>query len=353
MQKLDALYSHISKLNKGNELPKALYVIVSDEPLLIMEAQDALRAALKEKGYTERDTLLNEKGFDWATLINSTQSMSLFGDKRFIELRIPTGKPGREGADVLKQFAADVANQTGEPGAVTCIILPKLDSATQKGAWFTAIEDAGLAVRIDSIERHLLPAWINERLKRQNQHIANDEPGKRAMAFLVSQIEGNLIAAHQEIQKLGLLYPEGALTEEQIQHSVLNVARYDVFQLTEAYLAGDMLRVNRMLDGLKGEGEPIALVAWTVIEEIRLLSELKREVMSGNNLQTLFRSRRVWGKREQLIPQALNRLSLPMLDRALEMATQLDKQVKGWKIAELPTDPWDSLRRIGGVFCFR
>ena len=354
MIKVDAFQLHLAKVAKGSELPQSLYVISSDEPLLVMELQDKLRATVVARGYTERDMLMHEKGFDWGALLNASQTMSLFGDKRYVEFRIPTGKPGRDGADALKQFAAQIESQRGqEPDAVTCIFLPRLDGQTQKSAWFTALDNAGLAVRIDSIDRVNLPAWIAERLKRQNQQVVGGEPGRLALEFMVNQVEGNLIAAHQEIQKLGLLYPEGEITEEQMRDSVLNVARYDVFQLNEAYLEGDMGRINRMLDGLKGEGEALVLIVWAIAEEIRTLCQLKRASLQGGNVQMLMKSKRIWGKREQLIPRALGRLSLPALDRALEIIAQLDRQVKGLQVKELPSDPWDGLRRIGGIFSLR
>lgn len=354
MFKLDGFHTHINKVSKGSEGLKHLYILSSDEPLLVMEAQDQLRKQVVAQGFTEREFLMHDRSFDWGALLSAGQSMSLFGEKKYVEFRIPTGKPGREGSDALKQFAQQIKAQASvPPETIFCIFLPRLDGQTQKSAWFTALDDAGFAVRIDSIERHLLPSWIAGRLKSQKQHVQQDESGNRALTFMADQVEGNLIAAHQEIQKLGLLYPEGVLTEEQIRDSVLNVARYDVFQLTEAYLAGDITRINRMLDGLRGEGEALVLVIWTVTEEIRTLYQLKQEVMAGGHLPSLIKSRRIWGKREQLIPQALNRLSLPMLERAVEIVAQLDRQSKGLIVKDMPADPWDGLRRIGGIFSFR
>lgn len=354
MFKLDAFQAHINKVSKGIEGLRQLYLFSSDEPLLVMEAQDQLRQVVIAQGFTERDILMHDRSFDWGALLSAGQSMSLFGEKKYVEFRIPTGKPGRDGGDALKQFAQQINDQSSSPPeTIFCIFLPRLDSQTQKSAWFSALDEAGFAVRIDSIERQLLPSWIAGRLKSQKQQVSQDESGKRALAFMAEQIEGNLIAAHQEIQKLGLLYPEGELTEEQIRDSVLNVARYDVFQLTEAYLAGDIARINRMLDGLRGEGEALVLVLWTVTEEIRTLYQLKKEVIAGGHLPSLMKAKRIWGKREQLIPQALNRLSLPMLERAVEIAAQLDRQSKGLVVKEMPADPWDGLRRIGGIFSFR
>ena len=354
MIKLDAFLTHLNRVSKGSEPLKHLYLMSSDEPLLVMEAQDRLRATVLAQGFTERVLLLQEKSFDWAELLNAGQSMSLFGDKKFVELRIPTGKPGKEGADALKEFAAQIESLGNEvPETITCIFLPRLDTQTQKSAWFSALDAAGLAVRIDSIDRATLPAWIAERLKRQNQQVVAGVDGQRALTFMSEQVEGNLIAAFQEIQKLGLLYPEGDLTQEQIRESVLNVARYDVFQLNEAYLTGDMARINRMLDGLRGEGEALVLVIWAVSEEIRTLWQLKMASLQGENVQMLMKSKRIWGKREQLIPQALARLSLPTLTRALQTAALLDGQSKGIPAPEMPNDPWDGLRRIGAMFSMR
>jgi DNA polymerase-3 subunit delta len=233
-----------------------------------------------------------------------------------------------------------------------------VDFQTQKSAWFTALDEAAIAVRIDPIERTQLPAWIAQRLKKQKQQVEAGESGQRALQFMANQIEGNLIAAHQEIQKLGLLYPEGTLTEDQIRDAVLNVARYDVFQLTEALLAGDLGRFHRMVDGLQGEGEALVLVLWTVTEEVRLLNRLRQAVDRGDNLQMLMKMNRIWGNKERLIPQALQRLSADRLQKALTVVGGLDRQAKGLQLhkgagpilEKLPTDPWDGLRLLGRLF---
>jgi DNA polymerase-3 subunit delta len=233
-----------------------------------------------------------------------------------------------------------------------------VDFQTQKSAWFTALDEVGMAVRIDPIDRTHLPNWIAARLKKQRQQVEAGEPGQRALQFMANQIEGNLIAAHQEVQKLGLLYPEGTLTEENIRDAVLNVARYDVFQLTESLLAGDLARFNRMVDGLEGEGEALVLILWTVTEEVRLLNRLRQAVDRGDNLQMLMKMNRVWGNKERLIPQAIQRLSADRLQKALMVASGLDQQSKGLQIRKgagpilekLPGDPWDGLRMLGRLF---
>ncbi|QWE08876.1 DNA polymerase III subunit delta [Polynucleobacter ibericus] len=351
MVKVDALQVHLKSLSSGGAL-LPLYVFSGDEPLLMMEAMDQLRSAAKKQNFTEREVLLQERGFDWSALLNAGQTMSLFGDKRWVELRIPTGKPGRDGADALKQFASQIASQsTGSegPDTVVCIVLPRLDGKTKTSAWFSAIDDVGMAIQIDSLDRSHLPQWIAGRLKRQEQAVEAGPEGQRALEFIADQVEGNLIAAHQEILKLGLLYPTGKLTEEQIRSSILKVARYNVFELTEAMLAGDLARLNRMLDGLKGEGEPLVLILWSVTEELRILSKLKVASDAGESVQNLMRANRIWGNKERLYPAALRRVQPLKLRRAMQVAAGLDRQVKGLYAPDLPADPWDGLRLVGNL----
>jgi DNA polymerase-3 subunit delta len=351
MVKVDALQAHLKSLSSGGSM-LPLYIFSGDEPLLMMEAMDQLRAAAKKQNFTEREVLLQERGFDWSALLSAGQTMSLFGDKRWVELRIPTGKPGRDGADALKQFAAQIASQSNGsdgPDTVVCIVLPRLDGKTKTSAWFSALDDVGMAIQIDSLDRSYLPNWIAGRLKRQDQEVEPGPEGQRALEFIADQVEGNLIAAHQEILKLGLLYPVGKLSEEQIRSSILKVARYNVFELTEAMLAGDLARLNRMLDGLKGEGEPLVLILWSVTEELRILSKLKAASDAGESVQNLMRANRIWGNKERLYPTALRRVQPLKLRRAMQVAAGLDRQVKGLHAADLPADPWDGLRLVGNL----
>ncbi len=339
--RLDALEPHLAK---GLA---ALYVVYGDEPLLAQEACDRIRAAARAAGFTERNVFTVERSFDWSTLLGASQSMSLFGERQLVELRIPSGKPGKDGAEALKALAA-----AGNPDVLTLVTLPRLDAATQKSAWFTALANGGVALKIDPVERAQLPNWIGQRLGLQGQRAPAGEEGRRALQFIAERVEGNLLAAHQEIQKLGLLYPQGALTLEQIQDAVLNVARYDVFKLNEAMLAGDAGRLARMIDGLKGEGEALVLVLWAVVEELRTLLRIKRGVAAGKPLAVLVRENRVWGPRERLIGPALARVSERVLEQALAFAARLDRQVKGLSGAAPhgrdapPPDPWDGLFQL-------
>ncbi|CDY74549.1 DNA polymerase III delta subunit [Caballeronia glathei] len=337
--RLDALDAHLAKGLKG------LYVVFGDEHLLAQEACDRIRAAARAGGFTDRSVFTVERYFDWSSLIGASQSMSLFGDRQLVELRIPNGKPGKEGADALKTMAS-----ADNPDVLTLITLPRLDAATQKAAWFAAITGAGVAIKVDPIERAQLPMWVGQRLAQQGQRVAPGEEGRRALQFIADRVEGNLLAAHQEIQKLGLLYPaESVLTFEQIHDAVLNVARYDVFKLNEAMLTGDVGRLARMLDGLKGEGEAAVLVLWALVEEVRTLLRIKRGVAAGKPLATLLRENRVWGPRERLIGPALARVTESALEKALSLAAKLDRQVKGLsgstgqKGSEPPPNPWDGM----------
>ncbi|MBT8518963.1 DNA polymerase III subunit delta [Polynucleobacter paneuropaeus] len=350
MVKTDAFQSHLKSLAAASAF-HPLYVFSGDEPLLMMESIDLLRSKARQLGYTEREVMLQERGFDWSALLNAGQTMSLFGDRRWIELRIPTGKPGRDGADALKQFSVQIASQSNADGPETifCIVLPRLDMKTKSSAWFSSLDEAGMAVQIDSLDRGHLPSWIAGRLQKQGQSIQSGPAGQRALEFIAEQVEGNLIAAHQEIQKLGLLYPAGELSEEQVRSAILKVARYNVFELSEAMLAGDLPRVNRMLDGLKGEGEPLVLILWSVTEELRLLSKLKMASDAGESVQQLLRANRVWGNKERLYPAALKRVQSSRLRQAVQIAAGLDRQSKGLQAAELPGDPWDGLRLVGNL----
>ncbi len=327
----DALDTHLGKSLAS------LYVIASDEHLLALEAADKIRRSARTHGYTEREVLVVERSFKWGELIAANQSQSLFGDKKLIELRIPTGKPGKDGGQALQDYAANLS-----PDNLTIISLPKLDWATQKAAWVGALQQAAVYIDIPLVERAQLPAWIGNRLAAQQQ--SADRP---CLDFIADRVEGNLLAAHQEIQKLALLYPAGKLSFEQVQDAVLNVARYDVFKLNEAMLSGDVARLTRMMDGLKGEGEALPLVLWAVTEEIRTLLKLKSGMAQGKAVGALLKEYRIWGPRERLMEPALRRISLAALEQALQEAALIDRMVKGLRARAFAGDPWDALLQLG------
>ena len=341
--RLDALEGHLKQATAKGLAP--LYVVHGDEHLLALEAVDALRQAARAQGFTEREVMSVERGFSWSRVTEAQQSMSLFGDRKIVELRIPSGKPGKDGGEALRALAAGTPSGPAAD-TVTLITLPRLDFATAKSAWFAALEGAGVSIKVDSVDRTKLPGWIGECLARQQQRVEPGEPGRRALQFIADRVEGNLLAAHQEIQKLGLLHPPGVLTFDDVHDAVLNVARYDVFKLSEAMLAGDVPRLVRMLEGLRGEGEATVLVLWTLTEEIRVLSKIASGAAQGKPVASMLRELRVWGPRERLVPQAAQRLSQRELEGALSMAAKLDRQVKGLREPSLPAEPWDGLLQL-------
>ena len=312
---------------------KPLYVVYGDAPLLCIEAADSIRNAARAAGYSERETLIAEQHFKWSALRNCAQSLSLFAERKIIDLRIPTGKPGIEGGQALQDYLAHAS-----PDILTLISLPKMDWASQKTAWFEALQKQGVMITADDIPRSALPRWIAGRMKRQNQ--TADEP---TLEFLADRCEGNLLAAFQEIQKLGLLFPGGNLSFEQIREAVMDVARYDIFKLSEAMLSGNAARFARILEGLRAEGTATVLILWTITEDIRTLGRVLAATQRGGNLGNAMRELRVRRDRQGMIENAARRLKLVHMERCLLQAARLDKLTKGLRQG----DVWDELLQLG------
>jgi DNA polymerase-3 subunit delta len=312
---------------------KPLYVVFGDALLLAIEAADSIRAAARAAGYTERETFIAEQHFKWGELRNSAQSLSLFSTRKVIDLRIPSGKPGVEGGKALQDYCANLSEDT-----LTLISLPKLDWTVQKSQWFGALEQHGVMVSADDIPRSALPRWIAERLKRQGQ--STDEA---TLEFLTDRCEGNLLAAFQEIQKLALLFPAGQLSFEQVKDAVMDVARYDIFKLSEAMLNGNAARFARILDGLRAEGTATVLVLWAISEDIRTLGKVLQAAQRGGNLGNAMRDIRVRRDKQGLIESAARRLKFPHIERAIQKAARLDKTIKGLRRG----DVWDELLQLG------
>lgn len=310
-----------------------LYVIHGEALLLALEAADAIRAAARDAGYTEREVFIAEQHFKWAELKHSAQSLSLFAARKVIDLRLPSGKPGVEGAQALQEHCENLP-----PDTLTLISLPKLEPAAYKSKWFNALEQHGLAISADEVSLAALPNWIAQRLQRQQQ-----STDKETLAFLAQRVEGNLLAALQEIQKLALLFPPGALTFEQVSGAVMDVARYDVFDLSAAMLGGDAARFARILDGLRGEGTATVLILWTLADDLRLLAKTARALQTGSNLDQALREARVWGPKKPLVERAVRRFSPAFAERALQRAAQIDRLIKGLRRG----DEWDELLQLG------
>jgi len=335
-----------SHLGKGL---RALYTIHGDEPLLAQEAADAIRAAARVQGYTERSSYtVAGAHFDWSAVLAAGGSLSLFADKQIVEIRIPSGKPGKDGSAALQQIAEGAA---GNDSTLTLVLLPRLDRATRTGAWFTALENNGVSLQVDPVERAALPQWIAQRLALQGQRVKGGEEGQRTLQFFADRVEGNLLAAHQEIQKLALLHPAGELGWEQVEAAVNNVARYDVFKLSDAVLGGNPVRVARMLDGLRAEGEAEVLVHYTLAEDIRALKRVRDAMSAGRPLPMALRENRIWGAKEQAFERVLPRLDDRALARLLKAAHTVDGIVKGLKQPDWPASGWQALQRLALMLC--
>ena len=347
----------IAPLQLGRHLErglKSLYVLHGDEPLLQLEALDTLRAQARAQGFTERSAhTVAGAHFDWSEVLAAAGSLSLFADKQIIEIRIPSGKPGKEGSAALQQLAEQAQ---GNDSTLTIVLLPRLDKATKSTAWFLALENGGVTLQVEPVERQALPQWIAQRLGAQGQRVAAGVEGQHTLQFFADRVEGNLLAAHQEIQKLGLLFPataqnDGVLTLAQVEGAVLNVARYDVFKLSEAVLAGQGVRVQRMLDGLQAEGEAEVLVHYTLAEDIRALKRVKDAMGQGRPLPMALRENRVWGAKERLFERVLPRLSDGQLAELLHAAQLVDGIVKGLKQPDWPANGWQALHRLAQQLC--
>jgi DNA polymerase-3 subunit delta len=323
----DQLAAHLER-----EL-RPLYVLYGDEPLLVIEAADTIRARARKAGYSEREILTVLPHFDWNQLLAAGGNLSLFGDRKLIDLRIPSGKPGKEGGAALQEWCRSLS-----PDNLLLVTLPELDWREEKAAWFTTLVNAGVALKLMAPPLAELPGWIAGRLRRQQQSADVD-----SLKFIADRVEGNLLAAHQEIQKLGLLYPAGALSPAQIREAVLNVARYDIDGLREALLAGDITRLCRTLDGLMHEGEAPPLVLWAMSEEIRTLTLIRSGLDRGRPLEVLLKEARVWGPRVNPVKKALQRLSTATLEAALQQAGWIDRLAKGIGQGNI----WEEFLRLG------
>jgi len=313
---------------------KPVYVVYGDEPLLVIEAADAIRAAARRNGFDERNVLTAISGFNWVELHHAAGNMSLFGGRTLIDLRIPTGKPGRDGSAAIQDYCVNPS-----PDSLLLVTLPGLDWAEEKAAWLKALTEAGVAVKLIPPNLAELPNWIAARLRRQKQ--STDADGLR---FIAERVEGNLLAAHQEILKLGLLYPAGEISLPQVQEAVLNVARYDLDGLRDALLAGDVARLTRTLDGLQQEGEAPPLVLWAMTEEVRALAQVKAGQAQGQSVDMLLKDARVWGARQSLFKRALQRVDSAQANASLAHAARIDRMIKG---ASGGGDVWSEFLRLG------
>jgi DNA polymerase III subunit delta len=309
-----------------------VYVIHGDEPLLANEAGDAIRAAARKAGCEEREVLVVEKGFNWDAFRAANANLGLFGSRKLVDLRLPSGKPGVEGAKALEARAA-----SPNPDNVLLVTLPKLDRAAQASAWFTALSDAGVAIAVFALERGEFPAWIGQRLARQGQRASAE-----TLSFLADRCEGNLLAAQQEIVKLGLLLPEGEIPHDAVEQAVTDVARYDILQLSEAWLAGNAARALKIIAALEAEGEGLPLLLWQLGEDLHALAAIRQAIAAGTPAAVALRNARVWGKRQGAMEHAAERVADVAVGPMLRALTRLDALSKGIGAG----NAWDELRGL-------
>jgi DNA polymerase III subunit delta len=318
------------------DLPRTLekslanaWLIAGDEPLLVGEAADAVRAQARAAGFSGRELFTTDRGFDWSELLAASQSLSLFSERRIFEVRMPTPRPGKEGGAVLARLAADPP-----PDTLLMVLTARPQGETYSTAWFKAFEKQGVVVLAWPVEIGRLPRWISERAARHGLTI--DAEGA---ALLAERVEGNLLAAHQEIEKLALLHPRGKLSFEDVQAAVANSARYDVFQLGEAALDGDAARSLRILEGLRAEGAEAPLVLWAICRELRGLAEARTNpgASPGYGRQA--------ERRAAVLRRAVTRMAGQPLEPLLVSAALADRQIKGLGRG----DPWTSLTAIVAV----
>lgn len=326
----------ISAERLAGELKKPLlpiYFISSDEILLLQEAADSIRASAREQGFSERQRFNADRSFHWGQLYEAAASMSLFADKRIIELHLPTGKPGDQGAKAILEYLEQPCSDN-----LLLISSPKLDNTSLRTKWVKQLQDSKDCgfIQIAEIGLAQLPEWLRQRLAVHGMS-ADEE----TLAFLAEQVEGNLLAAAQEVEKLALLSDNKQLDLAAVQQAIANSSRYDVFGLADAALAGDHARSLRILAGLRGEGETVPSVAWMIARDVRVLAGLAFQVERGQSPQQA--ASKVWpAARKPLIIRALQRQRPQHWQHLLKLAQLVDEQGKG----QTPGDPWLSLEQL-------
>lgn len=310
-----------------------IYLVSGDEPLLLDEAADAIRARARSAGFTERQLHVVERGFDWDALLADSKELSLFAQRKIIELRLPTASPGENGAQAIIELAS-----AGSPDNLVLVITGKLDGRTQNSRWVTTIEQRGVLVQVWPIERARLGGWIRDRLARHQL-----QADSAAVTLLAERVEGNLLAAHQEIEKLALLLPAGALSAEQVLESVVDSARFDVLQLGEAAMRGQGARALRILEGLRAEAVDATLALWAVNKDLQWIARAQHLMQRGQSADSALNTIFVWRPRQAAMKQALQRLSRARVSKLLLAAERVDRAIKGVLAA---TDPWVELEAL-------
>ncbi len=316
--------NQLSSYLKNNLAP--CYLVTGDEHLLVAEALDSIRAAAREKGFTQRESHVATQWFDWASLAASSSNLSLFAEQRIIELRLPTGKPGRAGSAAI----VDLLERLG-PELMLIVSAPKLDKGAAAAKWSKALDARGVFLPIWPVGARELPGWIAARMRA-----AGLQPDRTAASLIADRVEGNLLAATQEIEKLRLLHGEGPVSAEDVADAVANSSRYDVYKLVDAALAGDARRAMKILGGLRAEGMEPVIIFWALGRELRLLAGLSEAVRRRADLGSAMQKARVWRNRQGLVRSCVSRAPDGVFNRLLKAVGEGDAAAKG----QLRADPW-------------
>lgn len=323
----------------GAALQKTLapvYLISGDEPLQVGEAADDIRRAAKQAGYATREVIAIDSGSEWYQLTAEAESLSIFSEKKLIDLRLPSAKPGTDGSKVLTAYCRHLPEDT-----VLLITAGKLESAAQKAQWFQALDNAGVIVQVWPLQGPELLHWLQRRAERKGMRFEAD-----AVKSLAARIEGNLLAAAQEIEKLFILHGQSRVGKAMVEDDVADSARFDVFKLIDTLLQGKLNRAVKILNGLKAEGIAAPVVLWAVSRETRALFNIKAELKQGGHQDAVFKKYQIWDKRKQAVQEALHRLKTEDLQAILQLSATADRQIKG----QASGDGWESLFEICLLF---
>lgn len=323
-----------SSLSRG---VSPIYVVSGDDPLLVNEAADAIRARARADGFTERDLHVVERGFDWDALIADSRALSLFAQRKIIEIRMANPAPGDQGANAIVELAENPSTDN-----VVLIITGKMDGKVMNSKWVGAIDRRGAVVQVWPLDLARLPEWIRARLGKHGL-----KADVEAAALLAERVEGNLLAAHQEVEKLALLLPPGPVTTETVLDAVADSARFDNLQLGEAAMRGQAARALRILEGLRGEDTEIVLVLWGLNKDLQWIAQVQHMVRQGQNVDSAMNAAYVWRPRQPAMKMALARLKPGAVKGLLLDAERVDRSIKG----VLRNDPWIEMEGLVARFC--
>tara|TARA_Y100001936_G_scaffold94253_2_gene92776 strand:+ start:9193 stop:10203 length:1011 start_codon:yes stop_codon:yes gene_type:complete len=330
---------HIQLENLSQNLQNKLstfYTVYGDEQLLTIEASDLIRAIARTNGYIEREIFTIDSQFNKLDMLLKSNSLSLFGEKKLIDIRVPSGKPGKEGSKAIEEYCHSVPSDT-----LTLFTLPKIDKQGRATKWFKSLEKMGPMISVPLIGINQLPNWINQRLKMQDQIT-----DLNTLQFFAEKIEGNILAADQEIKKLALLYPPGTLSFVQIKNAIMDVARYDAFKLSDAMITGEITRFIHILKGLQGEGIATPFIIAILSTQIRSLIIIRKGLDTGKPYMQIMNEAKIWGGRQRLMENAAKRIGLKILVQALLHAAKIDKISKGVEKGNI----WDEIEQLGLYF---